>query len=103
MGEKMNQSLSGAILYAHRAYWLVEYATDLEIANRAMLEAAVTGSIGSTSTEGEYNKPPKREAKVHRLDSLNFVLASVYGENPKDHGSWVVGTKEPATVTKVTR
>jgi hypothetical protein len=72
-------SLNGAIVRYRDEYWLIEVATDLEMAWSAIIHAAVSGSVGATITEGEWDKPPAKEARVHRLTSLSYTPLGVYG------------------------
>lgn len=84
----MTLSLNGAIVRDERGvYWLLEVATDLDIAWQAIVHADASGSVGARLTEGEYGKAPEREAIVRRLVKLEYTPQGVYGV-PVDSVNW---------------
>jgi hypothetical protein len=48
--------LDGAIIRRDQFDWLIETASDLETADRAIVIADVTGSVGATEERGENHQ-----------------------------------------------
>ncbi len=85
MSEKI--SLNGAIVRYDGEYWLLVEATDLETAWGAIIEARVTGSVGSGLSVVKPSGEISHNATVKRLTALSYTEQGVYGA-PMDSVDW---------------